>query len=103
MKSLFYSNSLTVGLVVSLLLNVLTVLVLCLVLWLFKMDILINLKIFIFSVVPNILLLRYYATNELQSSMKGSTISLVVCLAGLLIWLYKMNIFDGAFNWAIRL
>lgn len=103
MKELFGNNSFFSGFIASLAINILTAGVLALALWLLKFDILLNLKIFVFTVVPSIFVLRFYASNQMMKSLKGSVLCLVISLAGILLWLYSMNIFDEAFNWRINL
>lgn len=103
MKNLFSSDSFLMGFICSLLANVFAVLLIRLGIWLANVDVWVNFKLFLFSVVPSIFLLRYYATEQKSHSMKGSALLMIIYLVGMIIGMYSMNMFDGAFNWRINL
>lgn len=91
------------GALFSLLLNLLAALLLCAGLRLCNADILLNLKIFIFSPIPSVFLLRYHISKQSFRAMRGCVLVLVVCLFGLIVSFLSMNIFDQPFNNKIRL
>ncbi|MBR1769302.1 MAG: hypothetical protein IJ748_02485 [Bacteroidales bacterium] len=103
MLDFFDRDSFVSGFFLSACLNVAGAVLIGFILWLFKMDVLLNLKIFLFSVAPSILLIRRQVSNEKMQAFRGSVLSLIVCLAGLIISFLKMNIFDNPFSGTINL
>ena len=58
---------------------------------LLRIDILVNMKMYTFSVLPAIFLLRHYAKEEKFSALKGSVAALVVTLGCIIAVLMKYN------------
>lgn len=79
------------GFVASLLATVITVLVIRILQRFLSIDILIHAKMFVFSVIPEILLLRLYSKKQMFSALKGSVISLVLTLGAVIMILMKYN------------
>ncbi len=55
------------------------------------LDILLNMKMYIFAVIPEILILRWYAKVEKHKALKGSVLSLVLTLGTIIVVLKKYN------------
>ncbi|MBR1626572.1 MAG: hypothetical protein IJ681_05440 [Bacteroidales bacterium] len=58
---------------------------------LFHIDIMLNMKMYIFSALPGIFLLRRYAKSEKYSALKGSVLALVITLGCIIAVLMKYN------------
>lgn len=103
MIDFFEKDSFLSGFVLALLLNILGIGVIYLALYLINMDVLLNLKLFIFSVVPSIFLLRYQIRQGKIKAFKGCVFLLIVSLLVIFIAFLKMNIFDNPFSQKIQL
>lgn len=103
MIDFFEKDSFLSGFVLALLLNILGIGIIYLALYLINMDVLLNLKLFIFSVVPSIFLLRYQIRQGKIKAFKGCVFLLIVFLLVIFIAFLKMNIFDNPFSQKIQL
>ncbi len=103
MLDFFEKDSFLSGFILSLLLNIAGAGIIYGVLWLINADVLLNIKAFIFSVLPSIFLLRYQMKQGKINAFRGSVFTLIVCLLGIFICFLNMNIFDNPFNQKIKL
>lgn len=103
MVDFFEKDSFLSGFLLALLLNVASIGIIYLALYLINLDILLNLKLFIFSVVPSIFLLRYQVRQGKIKAFKGCVFLLIVFLLVIFITFLKMNIFDNPFSQKIQL
>lgn len=103
MIDFFEKDSFLSGFLLALLLNVAGIGIIYLALYLINLDILLNLKLFIFSVVPSIFLLRYQIRQGKIKAFKGCVFLLIVFLLVIFITFLKMNIFDNPFSQKIQL
>lgn len=103
MLDFFEKNSFLSGFILSLLLNIVGTGIIYGVLWLIGADVLLNIKVFIFSVLPSIFLLRYQMKQGKINAFRGSVLVLIICLLGIFICFLNMNIFDNPFNQKIKL
>lgn len=103
MLDFFEKDSFLSGFILSLLLNIAGAGIIYGVLWLINADVLLNIKAFIFSVLPSIFLLRYQMKQGKINAFRGSVFTLIVCLLGVFICFLNMNIFDNPFNQKIKL
>ncbi len=102
MIDFFEKDSFLSGFLLALLLNVVGIGIIYLALYLINLDILLNLKLFIFSVVPSIFLLRYQIRQGKIKAFKGCVFLLIVFLLVIFISFLKMNIFDNPFSQKIQ-
>lgn len=103
MLDFFEKDSFLSGFILSLLINIAGAGIIYGVLWLINADVLLNIKAFIFSVLPSIFLLRYQMKQGKINAFRGSAFTLIVCLLGIFICFLNMNIFDNPFNQKIKL
>ena len=103
MLDFFEKDSFLSGFILSLLINIAGAGIIYGVLWLINADVLLNIKAFIFSVLPSIFLLRYQMKQGKINAFRGSVFTLIVCLLGIFICFLNMNIFDNPFNQKIKL
>ncbi|MBQ4420185.1 MAG: hypothetical protein SPL98_03845 [Bacteroidales bacterium] len=103
MLDFFEKDSFLSGFILSLLLNIAGAGIIYGILWLINADVLLNIKAFIFSVLPSIFLLRYQMKQGKINAFRGSVFTLIVCLLGIFICFLNMNIFDNPFNQKIKL
>lgn len=103
MLDFFEKDSVLSGFLLSLLLNIVGAGVIYGVLWLINVDILLNIKAFIFSVLPSVFLLRYQMKQGKINAFRGSVLTLVFCLLGIFVYFLNMNIFDNPFNQKIKI
>lgn len=103
MLDFFEKDSFLSGFILSLLINIAGAGIIYGVLWLINADVLLNIKAFIFSVLPSIFLLRYQMKQGMINAFRGSVFTLIVCLLGIFICFLNMNIFDNPFNQKIKL
>ncbi|MBO6118062.1 MAG: hypothetical protein J6P44_05905 [Bacteroidales bacterium] len=87
----FKEDKILNGFVCSFFVTVIAAFVIAVLQRLFHIDMLVHAKMFVFCVIPEILLMRLYARKEMQSSLKGSVISLIVTLGAVIIILKKYN------------
>ena len=87
----FKRDDFMVGFVLSTLLTVGSALLIVLILRLLEADLLVQMKTFLFSVVGEIFLLRYYLKSQQTQSSKGSVLALVMTLGTILVFLIKYN------------
>ncbi len=87
----FKRDDFMVGFVLSTLLTVGCALLIVLILRLLEADLLVQMKTFLFSVVGEIFLLRYYLKSQQTQSAKGSVLALVMTLGTILVFLIKYN------------
>lgn len=87
----FKRDDFMVGFVLSTLLTVGSALLIVLILRLLEADLLVQMKTFLFSVVGEIFLLRYYLKSQQTQSAKGSVLALVMTLGTILVFLIKYN------------
>lgn len=103
MLDFFEKDSLLSGFILSLLLNIVGAGIIYGVLWLINADVLLNLKAFIFSVLPSVFLIRYQMKQGKIKAFRGSVLTLIICLLGIFICFLNMNIFDNPFRQKIKL
>lgn len=103
MLDFFEKDNFLSGFILSLLLNIAGAGIIYGILWLINADVLLNIKAFIFSVLPSIFLLRYQMKQGKINAFRGSVFTLIVCLLGIFICFLNMNIFDNPFNQKIKL
>ncbi len=103
MLDFFEKDSFLSGFILSLLINIAGAGIIYGILWLINVDVLLNIKAFIFSVLPSIFLLRYQMKQGKINAFRGSVFTLIVCLLGIFICFLNMNIFDNPFNQKIKL
>ena len=103
MLDFFEKDSFLSGFILSLLINIAGAGIIYGILWLINADVLLNIKAFIFSVLPSIFLLRYQMKQGKINAFGGSVFTLIVCLLGIFICFLNMNIFDNPFNQKIKL
>lgn len=103
MLDFFEKDSFLSGFILSLLINIAGAGIIYGILWLINADVLLNIKAFIFSVLPSIFLLRYQMKQGKINAFRGSVFTLIVCLLGIFICFLNMNIFDNPFNQKIKL
>ncbi|MCH3924150.1 MAG: hypothetical protein LKE30_04445 [Bacteroidales bacterium] len=101
MIDLLKKDNIWFGILAGLVITILTAGILYIGLVVFKCDIQAESKIFLFAVVPEILLMRWYAKNKYHKSTKGVMIILVITLGLIMYSLYNMGHFANAFNWRI--
>ena len=83
MLDFFEKDSFLSGFILSLLINIAGAGIIYGVLWLINADVLLNIKAFIFSVLPSIFLLRYQMKQGKINAFRGSVFTLIVCLLGI--------------------
>lgn len=103
MLDFFEKDSFLSGFILSLLINIAGAGIIYGILWLINADVLLNIKAFIFSVLPSIFLLRYQMKQSKINAFRGSVFTLIICLLGIFICFLNMNIFDNPFNQKIKL
>ncbi|GEM_PF-2558859 len=103
MFNFFEKDSFLSGFIFSLLLNIAGAGVVLLVLYIINVDTLLNLKAFVFSVLPSVFLLRYHIKQGKIKAFRGSVFTLIVCLLFIFVCLTRMNIFDNPFTHKIKL
>ncbi len=87
----FKRDNFVVGFILSTFLTVISALLITLVLRLLGADLLVQMKTFLFSVVGEIFLLRYYLKSQQTQSAKGSVLALVMTLGAILVFLIKYD------------
>lgn len=89
--SFFNKDSLPIGLTLSLALSIIAIFIIMIIMRATNIDILSNMKLMLFAPIPSILLLRYYAKEELHKSLRGSIIALCFAFLFIIIVLLKYN------------
>ncbi|MDO5760142.1 MAG: hypothetical protein Q4Q06_03875 [Bacteroidota bacterium] len=102
MLDFFEKDSFLSGFLLALLLNLVGAGVIFLVLYIINADVLLNLKAFLFSVVPSVFLFRYQIRQGKANAFKGAVFTLILCLLLIFISFLRMNIFDNPFSQKIQ-
>ncbi|MBR1774484.1 MAG: hypothetical protein IJ759_03065 [Bacteroidales bacterium] len=87
----FKEDKILNGFLISLAVTVITVFVIMIIQRLLHADMLVHAKMFVFSVVPEILLLRLYSKKQMHGALKGSVLSLILTLGTVIVILMKYN------------
>lgn len=87
----FKENKILNGFVGSILLTAVTAFVILLLQRFLGLEFSLNAKMYIFAVLPEIFLLRYFSRQKKQKATMGSVISLVITLGGGIAVLMKYN------------
>ncbi|HIW87910.1 MAG TPA: hypothetical protein IAC47_06525 [Candidatus Onthomorpha intestinigallinarum] len=92
---MFKKNNFVFGIVLSVVVNILTMALFDLILHLFDLSLEKNAKIFLLSFIPNIILLRYYSKQQLMHTVKAIITVLFFGFCTLLYFLYASGHFGG--------
>jgi len=87
----FKENKILNGFLSCLLLTVITALVILLLQRFLRIELLLNAKMYIFAILPEIFLLRYFARKEKHKAVMGAVLSLLITLGGVIAILMKYN------------